>query len=352
MRFYKNILITLLFAAFFYEYSQSQSVEKQLFNSDEILHIRISMNVKEVISERDTASRKYHKAIFTYEQADGEEVSQKIKIKVRGNNRANPDVCSFPPLKLNFNKSNADNSIFAGQDKLKLVTHCSGKSLYEEYTLREYYVYKLLQLITPYSFKVRLCRVIYDDTNGKFKPTPHYGFIIEDLSHLTKRHDIAVFNGRVRNQDACSRVELDRVTLFEYLIGNLDWSIPYRHNFKIVVDKKRSALIPVPYDFDLTGIVNKTNALPPPSFEITSVRERIFRGLCRVEGGYDPTVQHFKDIKPAIYALYEDSEYLSERSIKSTLKYLDSFYKILDNPKALRQKIERACWAEHKHLYK
>ena len=347
----KSILTVLLLSVSLYCNSQNQPVDQPLFDSDEILHLIISMDVSEVISERDTASRKYHDAILYYYLSDSTKIDHQIKIRVRGNNRSTKNVCGFPPLRLNFKKRKSTGTLFEGQDKLKLVTHCKSGSSNEEYILREYYIYKLYQIVTPYSFKVRLCQISYEDTRGKFKPDPHYGFIIEDIDKLAKRHDMVEYKGKIYIQDACDRKKLDHLMLFEYLIGNLDWSIPYRHNFKIISDRSRPVPIAVPYDFDLTGIVNKPTALPPPNFGISSVRERVFRGLCRFDGEYEASIEYYNEIKPEIYKLYSESEHLSEYSKKYSIKYLDSFYKILDNPKQVERKILKACWAKHQHVY-
>ena len=64
----------------------------------------------------------------------------------------------------------------------------------EEYAIREYYIYKLFQIISPYGFNVRLCRIVYEDIDGKFKPNPHYGFIIDyDLMSMSKHQPFRLF---------------------------------------------------------------------------------------------------------------------------------------------------------------
>ena len=63
---------------------------------------------------------------------------------------------------------------------------------------------------------------------------------------------------------------MTRVALFEYMIGNLDWSVPVRHNIKLIVPKEDSNAIafPVPYDFDYSGLVKTDYAIPPPELEL------------------------------------------------------------------------------------
>ena len=349
MRNIKHILLINFIIHAGMAYSQVKDGVQPLFSSDDILELKISMNVKEVIE--DIVVRDEHEATLSYGLSDGAEESFKIKVTVRGNSRTNIKVCRFPPLKLNFKKKKVANTIFDGQNKLKLVTHCNAREINEEYILREYYVYKLHQLVTPYSFKVRLCKISYIDSEGKYDPTPHYGFLIEDIDDMAKRNGMVEYEKKLPNQEVCERVELDRLMLFQYLTGNLDWSVSEMHNFKLIVNPDNPVPFAVPYDYDYTGIVNTAYAKVPESIEVTSVRVRVFRGLCRMEGGYDDAKNHFQELKPEIYSLYQDSEYLSEKSKSSTIKFIDGFYKILENPKLFKQKIFRGCRANHKHLY-
>lgn len=342
------VSIIILFNSGFV-YGQEISEAKELFRSDDIIDLKISMNVNEAI--KDVKIRDSHDATLTYKKPDGTEKVFKIKVTVRGNSRTNTKVCRFPPLKLNFKKKSVANTIFDGQNKLKLVTHCNARPINEEYILREYYVYKLQQLITPYCFKVRLCKISYEDLEGKYEPTPHYGFLIEDIDDLAERNGMIEYTKSLPNQEVCERLELDRLMFFQYLTGNLDWSIPNRHNFKIIANPDNPIPIAVPYDYDYTGIVNTAYAQVPEGIDVPNVRTRVFRGLCRLEGGYDATMNFYQDLKPEIYALYQDSEYLSDKSKTTTIKFLDSFYKVLDNPKMFEQQIVKACRANHQHMF-
>lgn len=347
----KNINILLLFI-FFHSglaFGQKEYVPQPLFESDDILEIKITLNVNEVI--KDIEVRDAHEATLSYTNSAGEEELFKVKLTVRGNSRTNTKVCRFPPLRINFKKKKVANTVFAGQNKVKLVTHCNSRSINEEYILREYYVYKLHNLVTPYSFKVRLCRIVYEDIAGKFEPEPHYGFLIEDIDDVAKRNGLKEYNDTVPNQEVCDRVELDRLMIFQYLIGNLDWSVSRPHNFKLIVGKAHPFPIAIPYDFDYAGIINTSYAQVPESIDIATVRTRVFRGLCRLDGGYDDALNHFRGLKESMYNLYGESQHLSDKSKNSTLKYFDSFYKVLDNPRLLKQNITQVCRAKHTHLY-
>lgn len=322
---------------------------KKLFRTDSILNLTIEMPMKDVIS--DIVERKEHEANLFYMNPDGSRSDHKIKVMVRGKTRAKKVTCKFPPLSLNFKKKELKGSLFAGQNKLKLVTHCKSADYFENYIKREYTVYKLYQHINPYSFNVRLCKITYVDLNEKTKTMIHYGFLIEDIKDVAKRNDMEVFKGPIRNQEVLNKEELDKLALFQFMIGNLDWSIPKRHNIKIIKNNSSKYLpIAVPYDFDYSGMVDTPYAIPPEGIDISDVKSRVFRGLCR-ELGYGKTIQYYKTIRPELKAELDGISYLSDKAKKEMIDYFNSFYKVLNDPAYIDKNIDKACRAKHKHIY-
>ena len=319
---------------------------QQLFESDDLLHIKIKFNLKETINDREV--RDEHEGTLYYGE-DNDSLS--IKLRVRGMTRARPTLCKFPPLRVNFKKKQVKGTLFEGQDKIKLVTHCNARNINEEYVLREYTVYKLYQIISDYSFRVRLCRITYIDSSGKSDDDEFYGFFIEDIDDLAASKNMEQYKGSLLNQDAFYREELDKLVFFQFMIGNLDWSVPKQHNFKLIYGEEIPTPVAVPYDFDFSGMVNTSYAKPPPEIPVATVRERNFRGFCRHPGVYEAVATEFIELKPELYNLYSSSPYLSEKSIDQSIKYLDSFYKILDNKKDFEKKIVKACRIDHRHIY-
>ena len=72
--------------------------------------------------------------------------------------------------------------------RIKVVTHCKGSQDYEEYVLKEYLCYKIYNIISPVSFRVRLVRMTYVDTGRKNKVTEGWAFMIEPKHMLAERH--------------------------------------------------------------------------------------------------------------------------------------------------------------------
>ena len=69
------------------------------------------------------------------------------------------------------------------------------------------------------------------------------------------------------------------LAVFEYLIGNTDWSVPYQHNIRLLTVPAIKNPVPVPYDFDQAGLVEAFYALPSENIGVASVRERVYRSI-------------------------------------------------------------------------
>ena len=105
---------------------------------------------------------------------DGTELP--LKVSPRGKSRRKQ--CDFPPLRLDFKKKATDGSIFAGQNKLKLVTHCSRRLARGGYLAAEMLAYRLFNTLTDASFRVRAVQIDYVDTDKEHSES-WPGFVIE-----------------------------------------------------------------------------------------------------------------------------------------------------------------------------
>jgi len=324
------------------------ALNSDLFKSESPLEITLEMDIRTVI--RDIIDRKEYPAKLTYKSDDGRSHLFELKVRTRGNTRSNRQVCGFPPLMLNFKKKQTINTIFEGQDKIKMVAHCDNTKTNERYVLHEYLIYKQFNILTEESFKVRLLKVTYRDTQEKFKQIETFGFLVEDKDLMARRNNSMIINKELYHQDMCNQSSLDLMVVFQYMIGNTDWSVTALHNMKLIVGDTK-ALVPVPYDFDFSGLVYTDYAAPAPGLPIENVRTRIFRGFCRRPGVYEKVFEKFNQHKDEMYSLYANFALLDKKHVKSTLKYLDQFYKTINNPKLFRYKINRVCPIIHNHLY-
>ena len=313
-----------------------------LFDSEDILELTLTSDLT-VVRKDIGEKRTYHPANISYQNEEGDLVSIDLKVKTRGNSRRSKNMCNFPPLRLNFKKDNTSATIFEGQDKLKLVVHCQeNDEEYKEYMIREYLVYKAYELLSDMSFRVRLFKIKYVDTGGKKKQTERYGFIIEDQRFLAERLGGTMLKDKKIHAESMDKTNVDIVSVFQYMIGNLDWSVKENHNMKLCYIEGNLPYC-IPYDFDLTGIVHTEYALPPEMLPVNSVRNRLFRGYCRTAEEFETTFKVFLEIKEELYKLYQDSDLLSNQYIKSTLKYLDDFYEVINDPKLVKREFLKKC---------
>ncbi|HAK76261.1 MAG TPA: hypothetical protein DCM71_04985 [Runella sp.] len=303
-----------------------------LFKNDDVIKLRIVTNIKALQKDRG-ASPSNHWAELYYARKKKGDLKIPIKLKVRGNFRKAAKNCIFPPLLLDLPQKKDKNSIFERQNRLKLVTHCQS----EEYIFNEYLVYRMYNLITNYSFRARIAQVTYEDSAGLQKPVISYAFLLEDEDDMAKRNKAKDYTIKQIPMPRIDSLQMATVAVFEYMIGNTDWSVPYLHNIKLLAPKGGKYPIPVPYDFDHSGIVEAKYAQPAEQLELASVRERLYRGLTYPPALLQQVFARFKAAKPEIYALYQNNPHLKPGYVKRTLRYLDDFYSIIDNPKDVKR---------------
>ncbi len=334
--------------------SAQKSLEKAatspLFQDDDILAIDLKFNIKEVTTDLEV--RKERWCELTYYDDQGKPVKVDCEIRVRGNNRSKPSVCPFPPLRLNFKKKGNDDNLFAGQDKIKLVTHCRTTKTFDDYILQEYLTYKHYNVLTDYSVRVRLLKINYIDSASNSTEIERYGIFREEDHVMAYRNNMYMLEKPVLVQDLCNREALDRMTVFQFMIGNTDWAVSKFHNIMLMGfnEDDRMPPVPVPYDFDYAGAIAIGYAVPNEELPINSVRQRLFRGFCRQPGEYEKTFAYFNEKKEEIYAVYENDTRLHPVRKKGTLKYFDKFYETINDPKKAQREILNACPVNHKHV--
>ncbi len=267
-----------------------------------------------------------------------------LQVRTRGNFRLRRSTCpALPPIRLNFPKKDVEGTVFEGQDKLKLVTHCRNKDSDEQNLLQEYLTYRIFNVLTPASFRTRLARITYVDTERPDdEPETKYAFVIEDEDALATR-----LGGEILEVPQAHPADYDRdgmllVSIFEYMVGNTDWSLVQFHNIKLFRSTDM-VVLPIPYDFDWTGLVNAPYAEPAESVNIDDVRERVYRGYC-VEGlDYHGIAALIREKREQILALPAEIPGMTDDARRDARRYLEDFFETLDDPKAYDRRIVRGC---------
>jgi hypothetical protein len=320
-----------------------------LFAERSVLALRLTGPIREIADDR-RAEPEQRPATLAWTDADGAQHSLGIQLRARGKSRRDKDLCAFPPLRLNLRTSEAKGTLFENQDKLKLVTHCErlGRPTprARDQVDREYLAYRLLSQITDASFRVRLTEVTYVDTDGR--EDTHPGFLIEADDRLAARLGLAVSDRAWVQPDALAPALASRVAVFQFLIGNTDFSLirgpegeSCCHNAVLLTDGER--FVSVPYDFDMTGLVDRPGATPAAGLGVRRVTQRVFRGFCRAPGVLEAAVAAYVEVRPAIERVVAQEGRLSDRARREVERFVARFYDVLDSPRRLRRQVLDAC---------
>ncbi len=275
--------------------------------------------------------REYQPATLHVRFSDSISMRCAVRIKPRGKSRL--EFCDQPPLKIDFRESGLSSTSLKKLEKVKLVSNCRQGFYYDKYVFREFLAYKLYNQLSPKSFRVRLAQIEFVDTGNDGKTWENYGFIIEETDALARREQLVEIEERGTAQ-TFERNCLAVLSMFQYMIGNTDWHLPSQHNIKWFRDTSTAAepVYVVPYDFDLSGLVDSEYAQPHKDLNQSHVKERVFICSTMEEGDLEELVEVFQSRKPYFYQIVEDFPYMGKRDKKNAMRYLDGFFKTLENP--------------------
>lgn len=327
----------------------------RLFSEEAPLKLTITGPFPQLVQAAKSSTNPY-KAQLTVTEGAKAPVSMPIQLRARGLTRRTAGYCSFPPLSLVFDKAAAKGSLFSGEGRLKLVTYCRPASDYEQRVIIEHLAYKIYNLLTPMSFRVRAADVT-DRTSETDKGTTRFGFLIEDADDMADRNQRQVLKIKTHGVGVgqLDQHAAARAAIFEFFLGNLDWEFLAApegedccHNARLlgakgVAPAAARGVTPVPYDFDYSGFVDSPYAGPHESVPIENLKERYYRGYCQSSGEVASVLAEFKAKRAAIEAVISGEARLSEGFRKKTLRFIDDFYDMIDDPGKVDRNIVRHC---------
>ena len=268
-----------------------------------------------------------------------------VELRPRGNFRRDPANCSFPPLRLDVKRRPAEGTVFEGQDKLKMVVPCRPEqSVYEQYVLLEYAIYQAYRVLTDLSFHVRLARMSFVDSGGGRAPFTAWGFLIEEDEVLAEHLGgtlVDIPEGAGVRPHFLNPRQSTLNAVFQYMVGNSDWSDQALHNVKLV--EGVGLVLPVPYDFDFSGIVDARYATPDPLLGIRDVTVRIYRGWCFESVDREGLLALFREKRPAFQDAFRRVPGLEEERLRKALSYLDGFYEDIQTADRANRRMFRDC---------
>lgn len=315
---------------------------ERLFRDREPLELTIRAPFNALFKNRDTTKANPLPGTVEFVDAKDGKKSVAVTLDTRGHFRLRRNTCSFAPLKVEFDKESAKGTVFSGQGGIKLVTHCQNAGRNEQNLLIEEVTYRMYNHLTPFSHRTRLAKITYvpEDTT---KTVTRYGFFIEDDKELAKRNSSNLLMVTGGNFSDMETSHLDLAMVFEYMIGNTDWSVAMIHNFRILDPGLGGLYVPVAYDFDFSGLVGASYAIPDGRLPIKSVKERLYRGPCRKLEEMMPTLERLTQAKDSLYGVIRAMPGLEPKRAKEATDYLDGFFDEIKRPKDFDDALGYAC---------
>jgi hypothetical protein len=315
---------------------------RELFSSERPLYFTLVADFEQLSKDREEENEE-RPARLLLPVPGGDTVDLPVQVRTRGHFRLQRATCSFPPLRLNFPEDSVAGTLFQGQDKLKLVTHCRGLETYEQNVVEELMTYRIYQLLTDKGFRGQLAFINYQDSGGKNATVSRLGFLLEDEEHLAERLGGTMVEVERASPDSFEPQQAGLLYLFQYMISNADWSVVAFHNTRAL--RVGSEYFPIPYDFDFSGLVDAPYAGPNPAHanEQTSVRDRLYQGFCSDRIDYEALFQLFSGRREAIRELIRTQPGLWERNADEAIRFLDEFFREIGSPASARDRFLRAC---------
>jgi hypothetical protein len=325
------------------------AASKPLFDADATLKLRIEAPFDDLIRTAQASTKPYDATITILEPTPE---TYPISLSARGISRRSPETCDFPPLRIDFKARPAAESLFRGQKSLKLATHCRKIADFQNYNLLEYAAFRLLNVLTPVSFRVRLAEIDYMEVRTGSVRAHRYAYFIEDVDELAARNGLKEVKTDKIERAQLNAAAVARSDLFQYMIGNQDWSdrLPTSgrnccHNVKLLAASGSDPrdIIPVAYDFDSSGFVDTPYALPPVGVPIPTVRVRNYRGLCQFNADVAEAAHDFLGKRTELLSSLDSTPYLADRSKRSSREYLEGFFNEISSAEQIKRHILDKC---------
>ncbi len=321
------------------------SAAQTLFRDEAPVALTLVTNLRDLMRERDSTELRWFGTEMTYTDSAGRVRTVPVELRARGHFRRQARNCLFPPLYIRAGRAARDSSILRGNPRLKIVTPCRPSAEdYQQYILLEYLMYRTYAVINPaVHHRTRLANITYKDSTDRVKPITVTAFFLEIEEEVADEAKLeysetqgALFADLVAD-------ELNKLSLWEFWIGNTDWSVAALHNIELF-RRPDGDYIPVAYDFDWSGAVNARYSFPNPSLGIRTVRERLHRGPCRTAAEWAPTIAYYTSKRAAIDSVWATPvPGLDAKRRDDSKAYLDQLWPILGDARRFERMVVNIC---------
>ncbi len=341
----RSVLFALVAAQLAYAgllWADRAAAQAPLFTDSAPLAMELTVDLDAICRDPEVLDCSDVPARLSYGTAGGTQHQFDVLLKTRGRGSVRTSGCAFPSLFVRFRPEQTRGTLFAGQPVLPFTTHCLNHSnAYHDYLKVEYLAYRLYNLITDNSLRVRLARVRYQDPDSR-RGFTRYGFFTEHFQAMAVRINAELYQPELFDLRGANATELAQLAVFQYMIGNLDWSIVHQHNI-VLFRRADESVLAVPFDFDFSGLVDAEYARPPPQYRIRSVRTRRYHGFCQATIDWETLFNRFLSQREAAFSLVRSAPELSKPKRGRVYSYLESFYRILDSRQQREERIIAAC---------
>lgn len=284
-----------------------------------VSELRIALDYNQLESNRRTED--YMPATLV----DGDQ-SYTLKVRVRG--RFRRMTCAMPPLKIKFDKQELMSQGLNRHNDFKLVTHCTAGRKGQEYLLREQLAYEMYRTIAgDEAFRTELFKVTYVNTADGSTETS-YAILIEDTDELEDRMLADQAENNFGNSYS-TFTNAESVSLFQYMIGNTDYSLTQGRNVKLMATTDGS-ITAVPYDFDFSGLVGAEYATLRTDLGQHDNSDRVWIWEFDQSAQLDTAAEHFLGLKEELLAQVENYTLLDRSSRRNISQYLNGFFRDLE----------------------
>ena len=346
----RSVILSLAFPAALFAQQPGISAAKpdsgphkaaRLFRSKEPVVMWLQADFKTVFKDRDSMSTKRYPGTLRYLGEKGDTVSFDVQLATRGHFRLR--ACEFVPLKVYFDKEKTKGTLFGGEGSLKLTPHCMKSDRHAQNIYVEYAVYGMYNLLTPFSLKARLAEITWINPNDPKFTLTRPGFWTQDEDDMAKEVGGKILMQQGGGSSQMEPKQMALTDLFQYMVGNTDFSLSYLHNYRIIQTDTSMNYYPMAYDFDWTGLVDAPYANPDYRLGIKRTTDRLYRGGCHAPEVLAEEVSLFKTKKDSIYGTLRDIKGLSPARLKEAENFLDEFYKELNDPGTIKRVFNQPC---------
>jgi len=319
----------------------AHAITRGIFDEAEPLEMELVFDSRALCRNPERAACADLPATLVYRDASDLEQRVAVALRTRGRYRADTVQCDLPALFVFFT-GDTRGTLFAGESMLPLTTHCARGATYEQYLLKEFWAYRIYEALASESLRVRLVHMTYRDAAGRLEPFERYAFFTEHFESLARRHGARVRPKGVFDPRTADPAQVATFDLFQYAIGNTDWSSVKGHNV-LLVESEAGQVTPVPFDFDFSGLVNAKYASTAPELDLRSVRQRVFRGICDPKTDWEAAFAHVAARREDVLELADEIPGLEPRERAVAVEYLEGVFATFATPELRQSLIVDAC---------